>query len=164
MITKKNKELFNNIINYNLYLFHLVLFTIGVYLITFNYHKLHYSYYTKPQDEFQDCNHIFLLTSLGVINSMILFLSCHFYINILSFLTSTPLCIYNIYTINYIISNNCRDYYINQQNTFWNYYNVLVYFQIFTFVCHIIKLILYIIPTKKYYSLIETSEIIERYS
>ena len=155
MLAKKEKELFNNIINYNLYLFNLVLFTIGVYIITFNYHKLHYSYYTKPHEQFKDCDHIFLLTSLGVINCMLLFLSCNFYIKIVTFLTTTPLCIYNIYTINCIISKNCRDYYINQQNTFWNYYNILVYFQIFTFICHIIKLIIFITPNKKKYSLIK---------
>ena len=86
---------------------------------------------------------------------MLLFLSCNFYIKIVTFLTTTPLCIYNIYTINCIISKNCRDYYINQQNTFWNYYNILVYFQIFTFICHIIKLIIFITPNKKKYSLIK---------
>jgi hypothetical protein len=164
MIKKKDKELFNTIINYNLYLFNLVLFSIGIYLISLNFNKLQYKYYTKPTNKFKDCDNIFLLTSIGVINNMILFISCNFYIKIFSFIVSSPLCIYNIYTINYIISKNCKEYYINQQNTFWNYYNVLVYFQIFTLICHIIKIILYITPTKKSYSLIETSDNIERYS
>lgn len=127
---KSFKEHLDTTINYSLWGFNLILFSVGIYVVTFNIEK------------FQDCNHVLTIIILGIVNNAGIFMGCTNYLQILNFCLNTPLFIYNV---SRNLDVNCETYIINHHSMMWYYFLIQVYFQMFAFISHMFKFLLYII-------------------
>jgi hypothetical protein len=131
MVEKNFKYYLNKSLNYNLWVFNLILFSVGIYVVTFNI------------DKFKDCDHILITIILGIVNNGCIFLGCSVYIQILNFFTNTTLFIYNIYNITSSLDINCKTYIKDNYSLMWYFYIIQIYFQMFALINYIFKFILY---------------------
>jgi hypothetical protein len=141
----KSKQYLNKLINYIIWISNLLLFSIGIYTVTYNI------------DKFQDCDHTLIIIILGIVNNAVIFLGCNYYLQILNFCTNIVIFVFNIIKITYI-DTNCETYIKNHHPLIWYFYLVQIYFQMFTIINYIFKLFLYFSPSIEEKLLINTEE------
>ena len=123
----------NLTLNFILFIFNIINFFFGLYLLVDNYEDLN-----TPRG-IQDCKNIFLFISLSTFNSLTIIIgfSKLYIFSLLAFLFSFGLIIANAFNFNYFIGSNCSNYYKTNYSTFWYFYyatfgnlilNVFIYF------------------------------------
>ena len=127
-----------NFINVFLWIVNATIFGYGTYIILGTYTNL------DKENGIQNCENVYLLTGLMVINSLIVIIGFFKYIllSVLSLTSSSILAGYNILNL-YRISKECKNDYNNNHYNFWVFYNVCISIQVFNMLTYILKAVLY---------------------
>ena len=124
-------EYFSNI---SLLFFNLLSFIVGCFFVLKNFKDL------NKEDGIQDCNNIFLLCCIGVMNNLVPIIGCFQFteVTIFAFLTCSSLFGYNTYNL-LNIKPNCTDYYSDNYPNIWYYYYASITIQLLSIILYLIK-------------------------
>ena len=124
-------EYFSNI---SLLFFNLLSFIVGCFFVLKNFEDL------NKEDGIQDCNNIFLLCCIGVMNNLVPIIGCFQFteITVFAFLTCSSLFGYNTYNL-LNINSNCTNYYQDNYINIWYYYYASITVQILSIILYLMK-------------------------